>query len=81
MPKDSVHIVVTTTDGRRLEKHVDHAVGSLERPMTDAQLDGKFEDLCTPILGADATATLNRTCRNVAALSDAAEIARAAAPG
>ncbi|KAH0842380.1 hypothetical protein AYO21_00006 [Fonsecaea monophora] len=35
-----------------LTKHVQHAIGSLEVPMTDAQLQDKFIDQVTPVLGA-----------------------------
>lgn len=32
---------------------VKHAVGSLERPMTDVQLMEKFVDQCLPVLGQE----------------------------
>src|SRR5437867_1647637 len=34
LKEDQVRILVTTADGRRLEKFVEHAVGSIQRPMT-----------------------------------------------
>lgn len=34
-----------------LQKHVEHAVGSLEEPMTDLQLTRKFLDQCSLVLG------------------------------
>jgi len=78
MPKASVAVVITTKDGRRLEKYIEHALGSLERPMTDDQLDTKFTDLCVPILGEDATSELNKICRKVTALDNVVDLISAA---
>ncbi|CAL5871759.1 uncharacterized protein PFLUO_LOCUS6012 [Penicillium psychrofluorescens] len=43
-------------------KHVDHAVGSLEVPMTDALLTEKFVDQCIPVLGEKRTETASAWC-------------------
>ena len=37
-------------DGRKLERHVPHALGSLERPMSNAELEAKFLGLCDGVL-------------------------------
>jgi len=78
MPKASVNVVVTTRDGRRLETFVEHALGSLECPMTDAQLDEKFTDLCQPILGIREASDLIGLCRAVETLSDVRKLVAAA---
>jgi 2-methylcitrate dehydratase PrpD len=52
--EDEVRIVLTARDGRRIEKHVAHAIGSLERPMTDDDVAAKFLDLAEPVIGPDA---------------------------
>ena len=52
--EDEVRIVLTTTDGRRIEKHVEHSIGSLERPMTDDDISAKFLDLAEAVIGRDA---------------------------
>jgi 2-methylcitrate dehydratase PrpD len=51
---DEAAVVVTMrlNDGRVLTKKVEHAIGSMQRPMTDAQLSEKFLHLSTPVLGA-----------------------------
>jgi 2-methylcitrate dehydratase PrpD len=51
---DEAAVVVTMrlNDGRGLTKKVEHAIGSMQRPMTDAQLSEKFLHLSTPVLGA-----------------------------
>ena len=51
---DEVHVKVVLKDGNTLEKHVQHAVGSLELPMTDEQLTEKFIDQCSIIMGDNA---------------------------
>ena len=40
------------TDGRTLHLFVEHAIGSLQRPMSDADLARKFHGLVDPVLGA-----------------------------
>ncbi|KAJ5786140.1 uncharacterized protein N7503_011352 [Penicillium pulvis] len=45
-----------------IEKHVSHAVGSLERPMTDTQLVQKFVDQCIPVLGQERAEKASQWC-------------------
>jgi 2-methylcitrate dehydratase PrpD len=51
-------VTVLCKDGRKFHERVDHAVGSLEYPMTDAMLDAKFYSLVEPVLGAGKAAAL-----------------------
>jgi 2-methylcitrate dehydratase PrpD len=51
--EDEVRLVLTAMDGRRIEKHVEHSIGSLERPMTDDDISGKFLDLAEAVIGRD----------------------------
>ncbi len=50
--------------------NVEHAIGSLERPLTDAQLDAKFSALVAPVLGARKVGAIAEACRGLAALGD-----------
>jgi 2-methylcitrate dehydratase PrpD len=77
---DEAYVRVTLKDGRVVEKHVPHAIGSIERPMTNADLEAKFRSLADPILGASASARLLGLTWSIAELSDAAEINRATIP-
>ena len=52
MRADECHIVVHTSTGK-IEKHVNHAVGSLAKPMTTDQLHQKFMAQVEPIQGVD----------------------------
>ena len=71
----SADVTIHCRDGRRLHTLVRHAIGSLERPMTDADLQRKFHGLVDPVLGAaraarlvDALATLPG-CADLGALT------------
>lgn len=50
---DETYLTVYFADGTRLEKYIEHAVGSLEVPMTNEQLTEKFIDQAALVLGAD----------------------------
>jgi len=50
--EDAADLSVTLADGRTLHLFVAHAIGSLERPMSDADLEAKFHGLVDPVLGA-----------------------------
>jgi 2-methylcitrate dehydratase PrpD len=78
--EDEAYVTITLKDGRKLTKHVEHAIGSLGRPMSDAELDAKFRGLAEGNLGKARTDALIALCRRVDSLSDAAELARAAVP-
>jgi 2-methylcitrate dehydratase PrpD len=78
--EDQVHITIKLKDGRVLEKFVEHAIGSLERPMSDSDLEAKFRGLADGILSAGETERLLKLCWEAGKLQDAAEVARAAVP-
>ena len=80
MHEDQVHITMKLKDGRTFEKHIEHCVGSVACPMSDADLDAKFHSLCKGILPAAQADKLMGLCWNVGKLKSAAEIARAAVP-
>jgi 2-methylcitrate dehydratase PrpD len=77
---DEVYVRVTLKDGRKLEKYVEHAVGSREVPMTNEQLEEKFRGLVDDILGAQQSADLLALAWSIEGLKDAAEICRLATP-
>lgn len=77
MRDDEARVKLTLKDGRVLEKHVPHAIGSLERPMSDGDIEAKFNGLAQEILGEQKTAELLKLAWSVADLDDASEICRA----
>lgn len=56
--EDAVKITVTLNDGRVLQKHIEHAIGSTARPLSDTMLNAKFDSLCAPVIGAARSAQL-----------------------
>jgi len=78
--EDQVRIAIRLKDGRTLEKFVAHAIGSLDRPMSDGDLEAKFRGLAEGILSAGETKNLMRLCWEVGTLEDAGAVARAAVP-
>jgi len=79
--EDQVHVTIRLKSGKVLEKHVEHAVGSLDRPMSDSDLEAKFRGLADGILSKTETDRLIRLCWDIGKLKDAAEVARASVPG
>jgi 2-methylcitrate dehydratase PrpD len=77
--EDEAHVTVTLNDGKVIEQHVAHAIGSLERPMSDADLEAKFHRLVDPVAGKAQAAKLIKLAREIESLADVGEIARAGA--
>ncbi len=77
--EDQVHITLTLKNGRVFEKTIDHCAGSVDNPMSDADLEAKFRAQCKGLLPVAQTDKLIGLCWNVGRLKNAAEIARAAA--
>ena len=46
---EQVEMAIELNDGRVLRKRIEHAIGSLEKPMSDADLERKFSDLAEGI--------------------------------
>ena len=75
----SAKITVTLKDGRRIERDIAHAVGSLERPLSDADINEKFLRQASPILGERAATRLLAMAWALDSEPSAAAIARAGA--
>jgi 2-methylcitrate dehydratase PrpD len=71
-------LVVRLKDGRSVMRHIEHAIGSLENPMSDAALEAKFTDLADGILPPRRIQDLIALCWSVERSPDAGQIARAA---
>jgi len=76
--EEQVRINVMLRDGRRLEKFVEHAVGSVGNPISDKDLEVKFEGLADGVLPRDRVRRLMEMCWQIERSTDAATIARAA---
>lgn len=71
-------LTVTCTDGRTLHLFVPHAIGSLERPMGDAELTRKFHGLVDPVLGMPRAERLIALCLQLGDAPDLRELTAAA---
>jgi 2-methylcitrate dehydratase PrpD len=71
-------LVVRLKDGRSVMRHIEHAIGSLENPMSDAALEAKFTDLADGILPPHRVQDLIALCWSVEHSPDMGQIARAA---
>ena len=79
MRKDEARVTVSLADGRRLAHHVEHALGSLQRPMGDADLDAKFLDLAADVLAPGHARRALQACWDAPGLARAADVAEALA--
>jgi aconitate decarboxylase len=69
---DEAYLSFAHSDGTKLEKHIAHAVGSLQAPMTDEQLTAKFIDQASLVVGEEAA---KRWSENAWKTSDAKDVA------
>jgi 2-methylcitrate dehydratase PrpD len=74
----SADVTIQCRDGRKLHVFIEHAIGSMERPMSDDDLRRKFHGLVDPILGNAHAERVIAQCaamagaRDVRGLTDAA---------
>ena len=80
MDEDAADVTVLMRDGRSFHQRVEHAIGSLERPMTDADLQQKVHGLVDPVLGAAATTRLIDLCAELAEAPDVRRLIAATRP-
>jgi hypothetical protein len=59
---------------------VEHAIGSMQRPMSDADLERKFHGMSDAILGAEATDRLLKACWSLGDAADVRALAALARP-
>lgn len=71
---DETYLTVYFADGSKMEKHVEHAVGSLEVPMTDEQLTEKFVDQAALVLGKRAARAASDAAWTIAEAGDVSEV-------
>jgi 2-methylcitrate dehydratase PrpD len=76
----SADVTAILADGQRVHVFVEHAIGSLQKPMTDAQLEAKFHGLADPVLGAARAQELIEACWQLACASDVRRLVALATP-
>ena len=78
--ESAVDLTAILTDGRRVHVRVEHAIGSLQNPMTDLQLDTKFHGLSDPILGTQRTSALINSAWAIGGAPNVRELTNLATP-
>jgi len=76
----SADVTAVLKDGRREHVFVEHAIGSLQRPLSDAALEGKFRTMADPVLGAARAAALVAACRDLGDAPSVGVVVREARP-
>ncbi len=66
----SVFVRAHLKDGRQMDVEVEHAIGSMQNPLSDAQLEAKFSKLVIPVLGEAKAGEITRNCWALASLAD-----------
>jgi 2-methylcitrate dehydratase PrpD len=76
----SADVTAILAGGRREHVFVEHAIGSLERPMSDADLEAKFASLAGPVLGATRVRELIAACWRLGDTADVRALSALAVP-
>jgi 2-methylcitrate dehydratase PrpD len=71
----SCRMTAEMNDGRRFVSQVDYPKGSIQNPMSDAELHAKFESLAAPVLGAFRAAELASIVSNMESCPDVRALA------
>ena len=74
------HVTALLNDGRKVHVRVEHAIGSLDRPMTDRNLEDKFHSLADGVIGADKAGALIAACWKLGEARDVTQIIERAIP-
>ncbi|KAI0011854.1 hypothetical protein F4779DRAFT_571525 [Xylariaceae sp. FL0662B] len=72
--QDQAYISITFEDGSTLEKHIEHAIGSLENPLTVADLRKKFMDQVSLQIGDIRAERAYNAFTNIGNMSDVGKI-------
>lgn len=76
----SADVTAVLKDGRKVHVFVEHAIGSLQKPMTDAMLEAKFRDMSDQVIGADQTNKLLAACWDLGKAADVRALATLTRP-
>ena len=71
---DEAIVRVTMRDGSKITKHVEHAVGNLERPMSDADIEEKLRDLARRVIAPAQAERIMKMCWGLERLSDCRDL-------
>jgi 2-methylcitrate dehydratase PrpD len=72
----SCRMTVTMDDGRKLVSQVDYPKGSIQNPMSDAEIRAKFDSLAEPVLGAARAAQIAQLVGEIENCGDVGQLMR-----
>jgi 2-methylcitrate dehydratase PrpD len=70
----SCHMTMTMESGDEYVSQIDYPKGSIENPMSDDELRGKFESLAGPVLGEKRANALAEQVQNIESCGNVAEL-------
>ena len=76
----SADVTAVLRDGTRKHVFVEHAIGSLERPMGDRDLEGKFHSLADAVIGEAAAKRVIDACWKIGGAADVNAVVEGATP-
>jgi 2-methylcitrate dehydratase PrpD len=76
----SADVTAVMKNGQREHVFVEHAIGSVQNPMTDLALEGKFHGLCDGVLGVTGVDELLAACWTLGTASDVRGLTALARP-
>ena len=74
--EDEAVVTIELADGSTLKRHVEHAVGSEARPMSDADIEMKYRGLAEPYLARGEIDRIIAGCWTMETLDDAGALVR-----
>jgi 2-methylcitrate dehydratase PrpD len=78
--RTEAYVTIALNDGRTYSRHVPHALGTLARPMSDADLEAKFRGLTEGVLSPAQSEEVIALCWQITALEDVGALSRVAVP-
>jgi 2-methylcitrate dehydratase PrpD len=78
--EDQARVTIRLKGGRSVDTFVEHAIGSVDRPMSDVDLESKFRGLASAVLGKPQIDRLIALCWNIGKMGNVADLARATVP-
>ncbi|GAW11469.1 hypothetical protein ANO14919_008150 [Xylariales sp. No.14919] len=72
--KDQATVTIEFDDGSTLEKHIEHTIGSLENPLTDADLKKKFLDQVSRRIGEARAEKAYAAFKGIGNLTDVGQL-------
>lgn len=70
----SCRMTLTQRGGRKLASQIDYPKGSIQNPMSDAEMQSKFESLAVPVIGAKRAASLAEQVLALEKVRDVSEL-------